>query len=299
MIMSLSRVLESYLSDREASYTVETHSISMTSIDTARRAHIDEDSLVKSVVLEDDRGFVLAVLPTSCRIELDRISNKLGRRLHLSSENEVVKLFPDCAIGAVPPIGAAYGLPTVVDISLEGREEIFFEGGDHKTLVRMAGGEFFGLLATASVAEIATERTGLKTAVESREQLGRSLAATRKAAEAVINSESSWQDRLQRTLVRLVMAAGAHIGDSEGPGGLLVEIETKAPRLWHEADGLRGEHAELLEACFDVLTALRDGTSTSNLIRKEVLELVGRFEAHRHRAADLVYEAFGVDIGGG
>ncbi|MFP6655889.1 MAG: YbaK/EbsC family protein [Myxococcota bacterium] len=297
--MSLSRVLESYLSDREATYTVETHTISTTSAETARRAHIDEDSLVKSVLLEDDRGFVLAVLPASCRIELNRISEKLGRRLQLSDENQVVKHFPDCAFGAVPPVGAAYGLATVIDASLEGRDELFFEGGDHKTLVRMAGGEFFGLLSTASVAEIAAERPSLKLAREFREQLGRSLSLAKKAAEAVIDSPSSWQDRLQRALVRLVMAADVHIGETEGPDGVLVEIETAAPRLWHEADNLREEHAELLEACFDLLAELRDGTSTSNLIRKDVLHLVARFEVHRRRAADLVYEAFGVDIGGG
>lgn len=297
--MSLSRVLESFLSERDATYTVEMHSASTTSVDTARRAHIDEESLVKSVVLEDDRGFVLAVLPASCRLELDRIRRKLGRSLQLSSEHEVVRLFPDCALGAVPPVGAAYGLPTVVDSSLEDRDEVFFEGGDHESLVRMAGGEFFGLLATASVAEIAAERAGLKAALELREQLGRSLAAIRTAAESSIERESSWRKHVQRSLVRLVMAADAHIGESEGPGGLLTEVESKAPRLWREADKMRAEHSELLEDCFRVLEELRGETSSSSLIRHDVLTLVERFEMHRHRGADLVYEAYGVDIGGG
>ena len=297
--MSLSRVLESYLSERDATYTVEVHSASTTSVDTARRARIDEESLVKSVVLEDDRGFVLAVLPASCRLELDRIRNKLGRRLQLSSECDVIRLFPDCALGAVPPLGAAYGLPTVIDSSLEDRDEVFFEGGDHESLVRMAGGEFFGLLATASVAEIAAERAGLKAALELREQLGRSLVTIRDAAEASISSGSSWRQRVQRALVRLVVAADAHIGESEGPGGLLTEVEEKAPRLWRAADRMRVEHGELLEDCFHVLEGLRGDRVSSNLIRSDVLALVERFEMHRHRGADLVYEAYGVDIGGG
>jgi Ala-tRNA(Pro) deacylase len=297
--MPLSRVLESYLLERHATYTIEVHSASTTSVDTARRARIDEESLVKSVVLEDDRGFVLAVLPASCRLELDRIRKKLGRSLHLSSEHEVIRLFPDCALGAVPPLGAAYGLPTVIDSSLEDRDEVFFEGGDHETLVRMDGGEFFGLLATASVAEISAERAGLKAALELREQLGRSLTRIRDAVEASIGSESSWRQRVQRALVRLVMAADAHIGESEGPGGLLTEVELKAPRLWREADRMRTEHTELLDDCFRILEQLRGELASSRLIRNEVLTLVERFELHRHRGADLVYEAYGVDIGGG
>ncbi len=297
--MSLSRVLESFLMERDATYTVEFHSASTTSVDTARRARIDEESLVKSVVLEDDRGFVLAVLPASCRLELDRIHKKLGRSLQLSSEQDVIRLFPDCALGAVPPVGAAFGLATVVDSSLEDRDEVFFEGGDHETLVRMEGGEFFGLLATASVAEIAAERAGLKAALELREQLGRSLSRIFEAAEAPIRSDSSWRQRVQRALVRLVLAADAHIGESESPGGFLVEVESKAPRLWREVDRMRVEHAELLKDCFRILEYLRDDIASSRRIRNEVFALVKRFERHRHRGADLVYEAYGVDLGGG
>ena len=297
--MPLSRVLETYLLERDATFTVEVHSTSTTSVDTARRARIDEESLVKSVVLEDDRGFVLAVLPASCHLELDRIEKKLGRTLRISSERDVIRLFPDCALGAVPPLGAAYGLPTVIDSSLEDRDEVFFEGGDHETLVRMGGIEFFGLLATASVAEIAAERAGLKAAIEAREQLARSLTRIREAVEASVRSESAWRQRVQRVLVRLVMAADAHVGESEGPGGLLVEVESKAPRLWREVDGMRVEHAELLRECFGILERLRDDVASSHRIRNEVLVLIERFEGHRHRGADLVYEAYGVDIGGG
>ena len=297
--MSLSRVVEAYLSNRDATYTVEMHAISTTSVDTARRAQIDEESLVKSVVLEDDRGFVLAVLPASCRLELDRLRIKLGRSLHLSSETEAVRLFPDCVLGAIPPLGAAYGLATVVDSSLEGREEIYFEGGDHESLVRMAGGEFFGLLATASVGEIAAERAGLGPALASREQLGRALSAIRRALDASTDRDSTWRQRMQREFVRLVVAANAHVGESEAPSGLLVEVESKAPRLWREVDGMRAEHEELLEDCFHVLEDLRGSRASSSLIRSFVIRLVERFEGHRHRAADLVYEAYGVDIGGG
>ncbi len=297
--MSLSRVLESYLSDRHATYTVETHAASTTSVDTARLAHIDEDSLVKSVVLQDERGFVLAVLPASCRLQLDRIQDKLGRRLHLCSENDVVRLFPDCALGAVPPLGAAYGLPTVLDVSLEGRDEVFFEGGDHESLVRMDGGEFFGLLATASVAEISAERASLKVTLALREQLGRALYTVRRAADASNLNDSAWRQRVHRALVRLVVAADDHIGESEAPGGLLAEVEGKAPRVWRQVSAMRGEHGEMLEDCFSILEELKGSRTSSRLIRSDMLGLAGRFDAHRHRAADLVYEAFGVDIGGG
>ena len=296
--MSLAHTLETYLSERGARYTVEHHSASKTSLDTARNACIDEESLAKSVVLEDDRGFVLAVLPASRRLEIGRVRRILGRALRISREYDMVELFPDCAIGAVPPLGSAYGLATVVDASLEDRDEIFFEAGDHETLVRMDGGQFLGLLATASVAEIATERASLTAALVRKEQLYASQDDVRRAVGAPIGSGTRWRVRLQRTLEKLALAADEHVAETEASDGILAEIIAEAPRLWREVDGLRAEHSMLIEVCARVIGRLK-GSDSSLLVRREVQALLGKFEAHRHRGADLVYEAFDVDIGGG
>ena len=296
--MSLAQIVESFLSDRGARYTVEQHSASTTSVDTARSACIDEESLAKSVVLDDDRGFVLAVLPASRRLEIGRVRNKLGRPLHLTREYEMVRLFPDCAPGAVPPLGAAYGLPTVMDAKFEDCDEVFFEGGDHETLVRMDGGEFLGLLSTASVAAIASERTSLETALELKERLYDSLISVRRAVGAPIASGARWRQRLHRELVQLSRAADDHVAETEAPGGLLSEIVGEAPRLWRETEGLRSEHVMLVGECARVLERV-EGLDSPLSLRRQVNLLLGRFERHRYRGADLVYEAFEVDIGGG
>jgi Ala-tRNA(Pro) deacylase len=296
--MSLAQTLESYLSERGVRYTVEYHAASTTSLGTARSACIDEESLAKSLVLEDDRGYVLAVLPASRRLEIGRVRNKLGRPLHLSCEHEMVRLFPDCALGAVPPLGAAYGLPTVVDANFDDCEEVFFEGGDHETLVRMDGGEFLGLLATASVAEIAGERMSLATALELKERLYDSLISVRRAVGAPIASGDRWRKRLRRELIKLARAADDHVAETEAPNGLLAEIVEEAPRLWREADGLRAEHVMLVRECARVLSQV-EGSGSPLSLRRQVNTLLGQFERHRYQGADLVYEAFDVDIGGG
>lgn len=296
--MPIAQTLESYLADRGARYTTEHHAVSMTSLDTARNACIDEEFLAKSVVLKDDRGYVLAVLPASRRLEMGRVRHKLGRKLHLSRECEMVRLFPDCAPGSIPPLGAAYGLATVIDATFEDFQEVFFEGGDHETLVRMDGGEFLGLLATASIAEIACERTSLETALKLKERLYGSLISVRRAVGAPIASGERWRRRLQRELLQLARAADDHVAETEAPDGLLAEIVEQAPRLWRDADRLRMEHVQLVAECARVLA--RVGGSDSPLsLRRQVNALLGRFERHRYRGADLVYEAFDVDIGGG
>ena len=78
----------------------------------------------------------------------------------------------------------------------------------------------------------------------------------------------------------------------------LAEIIEEAPRLWREVDGLRAEHVERVGGCARVLGQV-NGTDSPLLLRRHVNSLLGRFERHRYRGADLVYEAFDVDIGGG
>jgi Ala-tRNA(Pro) deacylase len=296
--MSLAQTLENFLIDRGARYTVEHHSVSTSSLGTARSACIDEECLAKSVVLEDDRGFVLAVLPASRRLELGRVRQKLHRALRISQEDNMVGLFPDCAFGAVPPLGSAYGLPTVIDASLEDREEVFFEGGDHETLVRMEGGEFLGLLSTASVGEIATESASLTAALALRERFYEVQMAVRRAAGAPVQSGRRWRVRLQRELARLAVATDDHIVETEASDGVLAEIVGQAPRLWREVDKLKTEHVAMTGGCARLLDAIT-GSDSSRLIRRQVQDLLARYEGHRHRGADLVFEAFDVDIGGG
>jgi Ala-tRNA(Pro) deacylase len=49
----------------------------------------------------------------------------------------------------VPPVGVAYGLPAVIDDSLVEESEIYLEGGDHTTLVRVTRAEFAELMQGA------------------------------------------------------------------------------------------------------------------------------------------------------
>ena len=69
--------------------------------------------------------------------------------MSLAGEHEVTELFQDCVRGAIPAVGECYGLDVVVDTSIDGQPDVYFEGGDHTSLVHMTGAQFAGLTATA------------------------------------------------------------------------------------------------------------------------------------------------------
>ncbi len=147
--MSIAPTLQAYLKQQEAKYSLRKHPRTGSSMETAEAAHIPGDCLAKGVVLKDASGYLLVVVPSDYHIELATLNRKLKRDMEMATEDELKELFPDCEPGAVPPIGSAYGIQTVWDTSLGDQESVFFESGDHESVVHVTGRHFHELMAHA------------------------------------------------------------------------------------------------------------------------------------------------------
>lgn len=149
--MGMATRLNQFLNEHQVEYEVLTHPHTASSMETAEAAHVPGDKLAKTVILEDDQGYVMAVLPASHKVDLGTLHRELNRPLGLASEPELDRLFSDCELGAIPPIGTAYGLETIVDDTLAEQPDLYFECGDHEHLVHMNGETFVNLLEGARI----------------------------------------------------------------------------------------------------------------------------------------------------
>ena len=147
--MTIAPTLQRYLANQNIAYDLVPHQPTMSSLRTAEACHIAGDSLAKAVVLRDSNGYWLAVLPASRQVQLTSLRADLGEDVNLASEQEIEQVFRDCDRGAIPPVGACYGLDVIVDDSIGRQADVYFEGGDHATLVHMSQGEFARLNPTA------------------------------------------------------------------------------------------------------------------------------------------------------
>jgi Ala-tRNA(Pro) deacylase len=148
--MSIPSRLCSWLDEHGAHYELCPHQHSRTSAETARTAHVPPHQIAKSVLLEDDDGCVVAVLPADRNVRLHALSELLEReRLRLADEDRIAELFADCERGAIPALGMAWGLETVVDEALDGNAVVYIEGGDHEHLLRMSRDDFHALMRSA------------------------------------------------------------------------------------------------------------------------------------------------------
>jgi Ala-tRNA(Pro) deacylase len=86
---------------------------------------------------------VMAVLPGSNRIELDRLAQLLGAEsIRLAGEEEFRDMFPDCELGAMPPFGNLYNLEVWVDAALQAHQNILFNAGTHVETIQMSFADF-------------------------------------------------------------------------------------------------------------------------------------------------------------
>ena len=152
--MAISPTLQKFLTKNAIPYEVVSHAHTSTSLNSASAAHIPGNKLAKSVILEDEDGYLMAVIPATQHIKIRELNVSLNRNMGLATEMELRTLFSDCDIGAIPPIGQAYGMVTVIDDSLLQCNDIYFEAGDHEELIHVKGSSFRKLMQDSQHASL-------------------------------------------------------------------------------------------------------------------------------------------------
>jgi Ala-tRNA(Pro) deacylase len=127
------------LERRGVPFEVVEHDPTYSAAAEARAAATDPEATAKTVVLHDQDGYRLAVVPASERLDVSRARELLGasRHLRLATEAELREDFPAFEVGAVPPFGAAR-LPEVVDLRLLRHRRIVCAAGEHRRSVVIA-----------------------------------------------------------------------------------------------------------------------------------------------------------------
>ena len=145
--MAIAQTLIKYLKDRGIDYEMVEHAHTPTAVASAHAAHVPTHQVAKAVVLRDDTGYVVSVLPANHSLEVGWVNDALERKLELACEDEFKKLFADCETGAVPAIGDAYGLKVIWDDELAYTADIYIEAGDHEHLIWLERRDFKKLMS--------------------------------------------------------------------------------------------------------------------------------------------------------
>ncbi len=146
--MPLSESLSSFLDSHQAKFTLTAHPIAFTAREVAAAEHLLPHEVAKTVVVFGDGAYHMIVIPASRLVDLHEVRAALGlSQARMATETELSKLFPNCELGAMPPLGPVYGLPVYLDVGLASQETIAFNAGTHREVIHMQTTEFRRLVS--------------------------------------------------------------------------------------------------------------------------------------------------------
>jgi Ala-tRNA(Pro) deacylase len=139
--------LIAYLERNGIAFEVVSHTPAFSAHHVATAVHAPDRTIAKTLMVQADDRFVMAVLPADHRLDEHALRTQLGaHKLHLAHEEDLTHLFPDCETGAMPPFGNLYALPVFVDSSLANDEEIVFNACTHTNAIRMRTADYLRLV---------------------------------------------------------------------------------------------------------------------------------------------------------
>ena len=135
--------LQSILDDMGVNYRVSHHPTVYTAQMLAEAEHVPGRKVIKPVVVQADGEFVMCALPACYRVDIEELKDQLqAQDVRLVEEPKLTELFPDCELGAAPPIGRLYGMTTLMDESLIADDRVTFQAGTHDAAVTMSLAEY-------------------------------------------------------------------------------------------------------------------------------------------------------------
>ncbi|MEM7324476.1 MAG: hypothetical protein AAF531_15410 [Actinomycetota bacterium] len=148
------------------------------------------------------------------------------------------------------------------------------------------------------------DRAQLDAVRSRREALYEAVVGLEDALATPVGDGQKWRLRVTMAVEHAKSRIEEHAVQTEAKGGFLDRVVVEEPRLHKRVTQLKVDHERLEKevdalriAIYDVEDAEVPGQA--NDLRNQAIDLLGQMTRHRQRGADLIYEAYQVDIGDG
>ena len=150
--------LTSALDKAGVSYELLSHEHTESALAEAQSLGVSPDEVAKTLIVKLPEGYLRAVLPASARVDLAKLRELHGggrHKVHLATEDDLRRDYPEFELGAVPPIGGRSD-PVIVDSKIADRTEVVIEAGSHEESLRISAADLVTVTG-AAVTDISEE----------------------------------------------------------------------------------------------------------------------------------------------
>ena len=152
--MPIPKKVESYLKKTNKKFEEISHKTVYTAYDLAQTLKKELKSIAKTLVIQADKAYILAIVPASARLDLKKLKKALGvKKISIPDEKIMIKVFR-VKPGAISAFGKLHKVKTVIDKSLTKVKDIILQTGSFTDSVRMKVKDFIEI-EEAKLADIA------------------------------------------------------------------------------------------------------------------------------------------------
>ncbi len=153
--MMISKTVSQLLDQKGIKYAVLPHKETQTLEETAESIGASYAKMLRAVVITDGITYYMAVLPITHVLDFKSLQQQLGHDFRVARYRNFSDQFTCCERGSVPPIGTAFNMPMLIDISIRDLEEVYFEPGSHTEAIKIRGRDFRTLVDEAEYGSFA------------------------------------------------------------------------------------------------------------------------------------------------
>jgi Ala-tRNA(Pro) deacylase len=147
------------LDEAGASYELLPHVHTESALAEAEALGLEPEDVAKTLIVRTAEGYLRAVVPASHRLDERKVRDVAGgskKDVHLATEDDLRRDYPDFELGAVPPVGGTRHDEVIVDSRVVARETVVLEAGSHEQSVQLTAADLVRA-ADAKVADICKE----------------------------------------------------------------------------------------------------------------------------------------------
>ncbi|MBN2039915.1 MAG: YbaK/EbsC family protein [Spirochaetes bacterium] len=135
--------VRNYLDENHIPYQTITHFRTYSAQQTAHSVHRHGKELAKPIIVKVNGRPIMVVVTANQKVNLTFLKKIFSTiDVELASETDIMKLFPDCECGAMPPFGKFYGMDELISEDLTKDDMIYFNAGNHTELIGMKYSDF-------------------------------------------------------------------------------------------------------------------------------------------------------------
>jgi Ala-tRNA(Pro) deacylase len=131
--------LSKFLVSHGVKYEEIKHRQVFTGLDKAATLGIKPNLVVKTLVLRSGKNLVMAVLAANRNLNRQKLSKKAKlKNLDFVSEKVMKSRFKGFKVGALPPFGQLFKIPSFIDAGLLKEKVIYVSAGNYETSLKIS-----------------------------------------------------------------------------------------------------------------------------------------------------------------